>query len=299
MGLGELLALVCAVMWASAVVLYKYVGDSLRANTLNFIKNSIALCLLLPTAILVEGFSLPNLSVTQWVIVALSGYIGIAVADTFFLQALRYLGAGRTAIVASLYSPFVVILSIIFLDEILALWQWLGFALVLLGIMVVVYQGQYRDVDKSQLIKGVLFAASSVFFTASSVVVMKPILVNDGFFWMVSLRMLAGLFGMVIYLLIRREIQQTITEVTRGKHNWKGIIAASIFGSYLALLFWLAGFKYTDASIASVLNETASIFIVLMAWLFLKEPLTPRKLVGVAMTFLGVGIFLGLFNNLI
>ena len=89
MGLGELLALVCAVMWASAVVLYKYVGDSLRANTLNFIKNSIALCLLLPTAILVEGFSLPNLSVTQWVIVALSGYIGIAVADTFFLQALR------------------------------------------------------------------------------------------------------------------------------------------------------------------------------------------------------------------
>jgi len=299
MGLGELLALVCAVMWASAVVLYKYVGDSLRANTLNFIKNSIALCLLLPTAIFFEGLSLPDLTVTQWVIVALSGYIGIAVADTFFLQALRYLGAGRTAIVASLYSPFVVILSIIFLDELLALWQWLGFTLVLSGIMVVVYQSEYRDVDKFQLIKGVLFAASSVFFTASSVVAMKPILVSDGFFWMVSLRMLAGLFGMVAYLLIRREVQQTITEVMTGNHNWKGIVAASIFGSYLALLFWLAGFKYTDASIASVLNETASIFIVLMAWVFLKEPLTLRKLIGVVMTFCGVGIFLGLFNNLI
>ena len=298
MGLGEILALICAAMWASAVVLYKYVGDSLRANTLNFLKNSIALCLLVPTALLVEGFNLPDLSVIQWWVVALSGYIGIAVADTFFLQALRYLGAGRTAIVASLYSPFVVILSMIFLAETLVVWQWLGFVLVLLGIMVVVYQRQYQDISRPQLIKGALFAASSVFFTASSVVAMKPILIHDGFFWMVSLRMLAGLLGMVIYLVIRREVRQSIDEVTSGKHNWKGIVAASVCGSYLALLFWLAGFKYTDASIASVLNETASIFIVIMAWLFLKESLTLRKISGVLMTFLGVGIFLGLFNNI-
>ncbi len=297
--MGEILALICALMWATAVVLYKYVGDSMRANTLNFVKNSIALCLLLPTALLVEGITLPELTVKEWVIVALSGYIGIAVADTFFLQALRYLGAGRTAIVASLYSPFVVILSIIFLAEQLALWQWFGFALVLSGIMVVIYQRQYQDVDNSKLIKGALFAASSVFFTASSVVTMKPILVNDGFFWMVSLRMLAGLFGMVIYFVLRREVVEVISEVRNGNHNWKGIFAASICGSYFALLFWLAGFKYTSASIASVLNETASIFIVVMAWLFLKEPLTSRKLIGIAMTFSGVGIFLGLFKHLI
>ena len=62
----------------------------------------------------------------------------------------------------------------------------------------------------------------------------------------------------------------------------------------MALLFWLAGFKYANASVASVLNETASIFIVLMAWLFLKEELSIRKVVGIIMTFSGVLIFLGL-----
>ena len=67
--MGEILALICAIMWASAVILYKYVGDTMRANTLNFVKNSIALCLLLPTALLVEGFELPQLSTTQWVVV--------------------------------------------------------------------------------------------------------------------------------------------------------------------------------------------------------------------------------------
>lgn len=292
MGLGEILALICALMWASAVILYKSAGDSLRANTLNLIKNSFALCLLIPTALIVEGFAFPSLNLQQWLIVAVSGYIGIAVADTFFLQALRNLGAGRTAIIASLYSPFVVILSVLFLGERLAVWQWLGFALVLLGILVVVYQRHYSEVDRKQLIKGFLFAASSVFFTASSIVVMKPVLVNDGFFWLVTLRMLAGLAGMLIYLVLRGQVRQTVSEVVEGQHRWKQIIAGSLFGSYLALLFWVGGFKYADASVASVLNETANIFIVMMAWLFLKEAFTIRKLIGILMTFFGVVIFL-------
>lgn len=294
MELGEVLALVCALMWASAVVLYKYVGESLSANTLNLVKNSISLFLLIPTSLLVEGMVLPQLDLSQWIIVGLSGYIGIALADTLFLLALRNLGAGRTAIVASLYSPFVVILSIIFLGERLAFWQWLGFGLVLGGILVVVYQRHYSAVERSHLLKGVMLAACSIFFTASSVVAMKPILVNDGFFWLSTLRMIAGLFGMLLYLMLRGQLGQTFNEVRHGTHRWWGILAASVFGSYLALLFWLAGFKYANASVASVLNETASIFIVLMAWLFLKEELSVRKVVGIGMTFSGVIIFLGL-----
>jgi len=293
-GFGEALALVCALMWSTAVVLYRYVGDSLSANTLNLVKNTIALGLLIPTSLLLEGTKLPQLNVSAWLIVAMSGYVGIALADTLFLMALRKLGAGRTAVVASLYSPFVVILSIVFLGEHLALWQWKGFALVLSGILIVVYQRHAEHVEREHLFKGVLFAASSIFLTASSVVAMKPILVNDGFFWMATLRMLAGLLGMFAYLAVRQKIGQTWREIVHGSHRWWAILAASIAGSYLALLFWLAGFKYANASVASVLNETASIFIVLMAWLFLKEELTIRKVSGIVMTFSGVLVFLGL-----
>jgi drug/metabolite transporter (DMT)-like permease len=44
--------------------------------------------------------------------------------------------------------------------------------------------------------------------------------------------------------------------------------------------------------VASVLNETASVFIVLLAWAFLGEPLNGRKLGGVALTFGGVVVML-------
>ncbi len=254
----------------------------------------IGIALLLPTALLVEGLSLPSLNSQQWLILIVSGYFGIAVADTWYLQALRNLGAGRTAIVASLYSPFVVLLSIVYLSETMVGWQWLGFILVLIGIVIVTYQKNYQSIERSLLLKGIAFAAASVFLTAASVVAMKPILSNDGFFWLVSLRMLAGIIGMLIYLSATRKLAPIVHDLLHKQHKWPTIFGASIFGTYLAILFWLAGFKYAEASVASVLNETSNVMIVLFAWLLLKEPLTLAKILGALCTFVGVLIFIGL-----
>ena len=160
------------------------------------------------------------------------------------------------------FFPFLVDVSVDWLSEELALWQWLGFLLVLGGILVVVYQRSYQSIDRKQLLIGVALAASSVFLTAGGVVAMKPLLEHSGFFWMVSLRMLAGIVGMLIILALRRKLIATYEAIRFKQHNWRGVMAASFLGSYLALIFWLAGFKYADASVASVLNETANIFIV-------------------------------------
>jgi len=49
------------------------------------------------------------------------------------------------------------------------------------------------------------------------------------------------------------------------------------FGSYLSLLCWLAGFKYAQAGIAALLNQTSTVLIVLLAAIVLKQPLTKVK----------------------
>lgn len=298
MGIGEFFSLACALIWASAVVLYKHAGNSMSANTLNLVKNIIGFTLLLPTAFVLEGLSFPALGLIDWLIIFTSGYLGIAIADTLYLMALRTIGASRTAIVASLYSPFVVLFSMLFLDETLLAWQWLGLVMVLVGILVVVYQYNAQTVDSSSLLKGLVLGALSVFMTAGGVVAMKPILSNqandESFFWLVTLRMLAGVMGMLVYLLVKRQFKSTVRVVFKESHKWKTIFAASCCGSYLALLFWLAGFKYADASVASVLNETSSIFIVVLAALFLKESIDRRRVMGISLTFFGVIVFLEL-----
>ena len=296
-GLGEAYALTCALCWSTAVILFKQAGNSLTADGLNLTKNVFGVLLLIPTALIVEKLEIPALSSQQWLILIASGYFGIAVADTWYFKALRVLGAGRTAIVGSLYSPFVVMLSVAFLGETLKPWQWLGFGLVLIGVFIVTHQRNLGALERKTLFRGATFGAASIFLTAAGVVVMKPILAEEGFFWIAGLRMLAGVVGMLIYLSFVRRLSGIISDIRTKQHKWITIAVASLFGTYLAILFWLAGFKYADASVASVLNETSSVMIVLLAWVCLKEPLTTKKILGAMFTFFGVLVFIGVLEG--
>lgn len=52
--------------------------------------------------------------------------IGIGLADTLYFRALNRLGAGRMGIVGNFYSPFVLVLSFVFLGERLSALQGVG-----------------------------------------------------------------------------------------------------------------------------------------------------------------------------
>jgi drug/metabolite transporter (DMT)-like permease len=63
--------------------------------------------------------------------------------------------------------------------------------------------------------------------------------------------------------------------------SWGYTISGSFAGAYLAMLVWLAGMKYTQASIASALNQMSSIFIFILAALVLHEKVTLLRVVGI------------------
>jgi drug/metabolite transporter (DMT)-like permease len=70
------------------------------------------------------------------------------------------------------------------------------------------------------------------------------------------------------------------------------MLLGTLFGSYLSLMAWLAGFKYSQAGVAALLNQTSTVLIVLLAAVFLKERLTRVKLVAVALAFTGAAMVL-------
>ena len=73
---------------------------------------------------------------------------------------------------------------------------------------------------------------------------------------------------------------------------WGRLLLAAFVGQFLAMVLWLAGYKFTLASVAAILNETASVFILLLAAFWLKEPLTRRSILGVGLTLGGVSCML-------
>lgn len=291
MGWGELFALSSALVWALAVILFRRSGETLPAFELNLFKNLFGLVLLVPTILLVDGLRLPDFTASELALVFVSGLIGIAVADTWYLKALNMMGASRTGIVSSLFSPFVILLSAIYLGERLVPWQWLGFLLVMSGVLLVTWRNNRSAVDAADVKKGVMYGVGAVFMMAAGVVMVKEILESRSFLWTVELRVVGGVGGMLVYMLVSRQWQSVKRNFSQPQ-PWRTIMLASFLGAYFALILWLAGYKLIDASVASVLNETNVSFIVFLAWLMLGEKINRRKLIGLGLTLGGVIIMM-------
>jgi len=291
MGWGEIFALASAAIWALAVILMRRAGDTLPAFELNLFKNSLGILLLFPTILLFGGLELPDYSLYEFVVVFVSGVIGIAVADTWYLRALNLMGASRTGIVASMFSPFVVLLSMIFLGERMNSWQWLGFFLVVSGVLVVTWRTNRSTVDTSHIKKGAVYGVASMFMMALGIVMVKEILEIKPLLWTIELRLAGGITGLLVFMLVRGQ-WQSVKDNFRKPHRWGTVIMASFLASYVSLILWLAGYKLIDASIASILNETNVVFIIVLAWLMLGERISWRKIAGIALAGGGVVIMM-------
>jgi drug/metabolite transporter (DMT)-like permease len=289
-GPGEAFSILSALAWAFGVILYKRLGEKLPPLALNLRKNLLVLLALAPIVLGWHGLALPALSRFEVLVCLLSGLIGIGVADTLYFRALNRIGAARMGIVGNFFSPFVIVLAFVFLGERLSLPQMAGFVLVSIGVLVI---GAARGpaVEAAQLRRGVLLGVFAVLLMAVAIVMVKRILEHGDLLWITAIRMLGGVAGMLV-----------VSTLSHGwslgggarlqRRDWIMLVTAALIGQLLSMLLWLAGYKYTTASVASVLNETSSVFIVLLAWLLLGEALTRRKLVGIGCTLGGVVLML-------
>ncbi len=288
-GIGELYSIGAAASWGLAVVMYMRLGESVPPVALSLFKNLIVVGLMVPTVLIVHGLAPPSFEWWSLLLAILSGVLGIAVADTMFFRALNALGAGRTGIIGNLFSPFVIVLSMLFLGERLSLMQFWGFLLVMIGVVLVNQRQATEVLTPAQLKRGLSYGIGAIFLNAAGIVMAKPVLEREPFFWVALVRLSAALLPM---LWLWRVLPAHHRVPSLRALPWPLLIAGAFFGQYLAMLFWLAGYKYTQASIASVLNETASVFILIFAWMFLKERLSRRKLIGVMCTLCGVAVML-------
>lgn len=293
MGWGEVFALSSALAWALAVILFRRSGETMPAFELNLFKNCFGFTLMIPTVLLFHGLEIPTYSMAELGLVFASGLIGIALADTWYLKALNLMGASRTGIVSSLFSPFVILLSMAFLGERLVMWQWFGFLMVMAGVLLVTWRSNRAAVDADNVRSGALYGVAAVLMMAAGIIIIKEILATRPFLWTVELRLVGGILGMLVYMLASGK-WQSVKHNFRQPQPWGTVILASFLGSYLGTTLWLAGYSLIDASVASVLNQTNTVFIVVLAWWMLNEKISARKVAGITLTLGGVVVMLGI-----
>jgi drug/metabolite transporter (DMT)-like permease len=291
--LGEFSALFCAFVWAFALVLFKKCTADVSSIGLNLFKNVVGLILLFATLIILralgeDGIEIVRRHSTRDILILLvSGVIGIALADTLFFHALDLIGVGLISIVDCAYAPFAVLFSWLLLGETLTPIHYVGGALIVVGVFVASRHDPPPNRTRRQIITGMLLAPLAVGMMAFGIVMATPVLKDFPVMWATTTRLLGGTAVLILFGLVGRG-WKTHWRIFRPAPSWRYALPASVLGSYVSLIFWITGFKYTYASIAAILNQTSVVFASILAVLILKERFSMRKAAALALAVAGV-----------
>ncbi|MGD9140509.1 MAG: DMT family transporter [bacterium] len=285
--MGEFFALLAAIIWSNAVILLKKSGESVSPLSLNLFRVGVTVPLLVLTLVVVRQPVRYEAPLIDYLILFASGIIAIAISDTLFHKSLNMVGAGISAIVGCLYSPSVVVLAFLLIGERFTGLQLGGMGLIIAGVVVAAGHKPPEGTATRQIVIGVVLGALSLVAVALGIVIAKPVLNRSPVVWATAMRQIGALAALLPIALISSRRRQILLAF-KPSSTWKYTIPATLLGSYVALMAWIAGMKYTLAGIAAILNQTSTIFILLFATVFLKEAVTRRKVAAAALAVGGI-----------
>jgi drug/metabolite transporter (DMT)-like permease len=283
---GEIMAVGAGLVWAVAVLLYRTSGRAVHPLGLNLFKTSLGSLLIAVTMLAAGQPVLPGRPWQSYALLAASGVIGITISDSLFFACLNRLGAGLTAVVDCVNIPFIILFSFLFIDERLTARQLLGVLLIIVAIVLVSLKKDASLPPRRDLLPGIALGILAMVTMAAGIVMIKPLLRETPILWATLVRVASAAVVLAAAVLAHPG-RRPILRPLRLPANWKPMVPATILGSYVALVAWMAGMKYTQASVAAPLSQLNSVFIFVLAAIFLKEKVTGVKTAAVVLATLG------------
>ena len=285
LNLGEIYAILTALCWSSGVIFFQISGRVLSSLQINLLKNTIGVIGFIGFLV-IQGHNFPAFNHHEYLILIISGILGVAVGDLFFLASLRRLGAGLNAIVSTTYSPSIFLLAFLMFGEVISLQAYFGGALVITGIIIGSLEIP-KNKRREDIAWGGLYGFVAQALTAFSVLLLKPIMEIHPVVPIALVRFSTGTVLCIGFLIFAKGSSVLFETFKQGlKHP--PLIMGSFLGTFLSVIFWLAGYKYTLAGRAAIYNQLSTIFIIVMAAIFLKETMTRKKWLAVCCALCGV-----------
>lgn len=279
------MAIGCALAWAIAVILFR-AARRIDPDAINLFKNVVGTALLLATMALIGDRFNWDRSPRDWLLLTVSGILGLAVADTLFLAGLRRLDASVAAVTDCAYAPTVVLLSALVLGEALGAGIVLGAPLIVLGLLLVGWQKKQSLTGITVDRRGVILAIAGVMTTALGLVVAKPALDHSSVIEATTVRLVAGTIALFAYQAVTGRTKKALV-LFRPQAMWKIAIPAAVLGTYVAMILWLGGVKYGTASRSALINQSGAIMVLILSSM-LGEKVPMRRWIGASIAVGGV-----------
>ena len=284
LNLGDFYAILTALCWSCGVIFFEIAGRVLNTLQISLLKNIVGVVGFI-IFILLQGHAFPLFNQQEYNILVMSGLIGVAIGDLLFLASLRRLGSSFSAIISTSYTLFVFILAYLMFDEVISIVSYLGGILVITGVIIGTNDRNLKTTQK-ELVLGVVYGLLAHLCTAYSILLIKPVMELHPIVPIALIRFSTGVIISAIGILYLKGHLALKDTIIKGFSNYN-LLAGAFFGTFLSVIFWLAGYKYTLAGRAAIYNQLSTIFIIILASVFLNEYLTKRKWVAISLALVG------------
>lgn len=275
-----------AVLWGGVFVAGRMVALQAPPLTTAALRFVVALAVLMPLVYAWEG-GLPKLDRLQAGTMFLLGLTGVAVFSGFFFAGLERVPAGRGALIMALNPVGTALAMALVLHERLAASRWLGIALALAGVAVVISRGDLGSLATGALGAGELMLFGSVAGWVAYAIVGRSVL---GKVSALATTTYSALFGTAILAAGALFEQPWRALAALDARAWVALAYLGSFGTVLPFMFFNEGVRRIGPSRTAVFINLVPVFGVSLAALILGEPILASMAVGGAMVIAGVAL---------
>lgn len=296
---GELAALVSSMLWAGAGIAFRRLRGRVPPMAVNLGKNGLATVLLGAVLVAIPALGgLGDLTGPAWAYLAISGFLGLTVCDSFLLRAMMEIGP-RRATLLGVFAPCLVFIGALLppfsqFDQVASIRPWAGFVIALVGVVLAATGARAASdepTDPERERRGVRDALLAAVFQAAGFLLARrafelgaaPI---PGAF----ARLLVGTLGLLV-----------IGAAMRSLSTWRTALAApgvpstlfitAFFGTFLGIGLNQSAIAWASSTgVAAVLNSLAPVWLIPLSAVFLGERITRRGLIATALALAGVAL---------
>ena len=320
--IGELAALATAVFWTITAMSFESAGKRVGSLAVNLIRLVIAFVLFTGYSIAFRGSVVPvDAGATAWTWLSVSGLVGFVIGDLLLFQAFVIIGARIAMLVYSSVPPLTALIGWFVLGERLTTQGWIGMALTVLGISIVVTQrkpaggdtgvglgpdaGAVPPLDQaddtsdhgvgpslggSSKTIGVLLAFGGAVGQAVGLVLSK---FGAGLsfdpFAATQIRAIAGIVGFSLLFIVLGKFGSVFHALRDGAAMVR-IAMGGFFGPFLGVSLGLFAAQNTTTGVAATIIALVPVLIIPPSVLIFGEKVTAREIVGAVVAVTGVGL---------
>lgn len=284
----SLLAVFTSLLFAGSFVAGRYTTDEMGPLLITLLRYLIASVFLFLLVLWKKdiGPRIQSASIADVLCLFGLGTFGVVGYHFFFFSSLRYTAVANSAIINA-FNPVVTgFLAAVILKEKLALKNYMGGAIAILGVLILLTNGDLVSLLRLQLNAGDLLMLCAVLCWAVYSILLRHL---GKTYSGLAMSYYGALFGVLqLALLVIPELSQTGWP-TLSLSSTLGVLYMGIGASGIGyLLFTLSTQRIGPTKSTSIVYSSVPVWVALLAWFFFQEAITPWMIVSMSLILLGL-----------